>query len=121
MPDRYFVRVVTGFTRPIREPNLVIDRTTNEVVDAYKSKRAANSHARDLNTREEGSAMAATTWGKQPFHSIEVHLSKEAAQAAVRAINERSRDREARWFARAVRAGRAAAVVYVVVTRGREV
>jgi hypothetical protein len=46
---RYYVRTISSQQRTIREPHQLVDSETNEIVDEYRSKRAALSHAAQLN------------------------------------------------------------------------
>jgi hypothetical protein len=55
MAKRYTVHTVqqSPVGRPVREPYWVIDTTTNESVAEYKSKKAAQMHAKQLNDAEQ--------------------------------------------------------------------
>lgn len=61
-PARYVVHEVTSQVRRVRNPYRVIDTRTNAEIDEYKSKRAAASHARELN---RAAAAAARPQGRR--------------------------------------------------------
>lgn len=49
MPKRFEVHEVSQLFRTVREPYQVVDTATNEIVDEYASKRAAQMDARQRN------------------------------------------------------------------------
>jgi membrane protein required for beta-lactamase induction len=46
---RYQVSTRTSQVSKIREPHMVVDTSTNQIVDEYASKKAAQMHAAQLN------------------------------------------------------------------------
>ena len=47
---RYYVHTtLSGIGNKIANPHRVVERSTGATIDEYKSKHAANSHARELN------------------------------------------------------------------------
>ena len=52
---RFFVHTVTsGIGDKIRDPHRVVDRLTNETIDEYTSKRAAQMHCKTMNIEHVG-------------------------------------------------------------------